>query len=158
MPDKNIKIISNSDVTGVINMTRDYSYSWVDVGIEYGESLECVESILQDEFPKMREQIPGILDGPFYKGVVSLGDNSVNIRVMVLCAESDRARMECDLNRAMKLIFDKYHISIPFPQIVINQPTEFKEATAWEKRKAEEFAKAQRELTQDYVEEDEENH
>ena len=77
---------------------------------------------------------------------------------MVLCAESDRARMECDLNRAMKLIFDKYHISIPFPQIVINQPTEFKEATAWEKRKAEEFAKAQRELTQDYVEEDEENH
>lgn len=155
---KNIKIISNSDVTGVINMTRDYSYSWVDVGIEYGESLERVESILQDEFPKMREQIPGILDGPFYKGVVSLGDNSVNIRVMVLCAESDRARMECDLNRAMKLIFDKYHISIPFPQIVINQPTEFKEATAWEKRKAEEFAKAQRELTQDYVEEDEENH
>ena len=96
-------------MTGVINMTRDYSYSWVDVGIEYG---------------KMREQIPGILDGPFYKGVVSLGDNSVNIRVMVLCAESDRARMECDLNRAMKLIFDKYHISIPFPQIVINQPTE----------------------------------
>ncbi len=93
MPDKNIKIISNSDVTGVINMTRDYSYSWVDVGIEYGESLERVESILQDEFP----------------------------------------------------------------QIVINQPTEFKEATAWEKRKAEEFAKAQRELTQDYVEEDEEN-
>ena len=41
---------------------------------------------------------------------------------------------------------------------MINQPTEFKEATAWEKRKAEEFAKAQRELTQDYVEEDEENH
>ena len=84
--------------------------------------------------------------------------DDITITKMVLCAESDRARMECDLNRAMKLIFDKYHISIPFPQIVINQPTEFKEATAWEKRKAEEFAKAQRELTQDYVEEDEENH
>ena len=72
--------------------------------------------------------------------------DDITITKMVLCAESDRARMECDLNRAMKLIFDKYHISIPFPQ------------TAWEKRKAEEFAKAQRELTQDYVEEDEENH
>ena len=37
---QNIKIISNKDVCGVINMTRDYSYAWVDLGIEYGESLE----------------------------------------------------------------------------------------------------------------------
>lgn len=154
---KNIKIISNSDVTGVINMTRDYSYSWVDVGIEYGESLERVESILQDEFPHMRERIPGILEGPFYKGVVSLGDNSVMIRVMVLCAESDRGQMESDLNREMKLLFDKHHISIPYPQIVINQPVQFKEATEWEKRKAEEFAKEQRELSSEYVADDEDD-
>lgn len=138
-------------------MTRDYSYSWVDVGIEYGESLERVESILQDEFPRMRERIPGILEGPFYKGVVSLGDNSVMIRVMVLCAESDRGQMESDLNREMKLLFDKHHISIPYPQIVINQPVQFKEATEWEKRKAEEFAKEQRELSSEYVADDEDD-
>ena len=87
----NIKIISNSDVTGVVNMTREYSYSWVDVGIEYGESLERVESILEDEFPNIHEHVPNILEGPYYKGVVSLGDNSVNIRVMVLCAEAGQS-------------------------------------------------------------------
>lgn len=104
----NIKIISNSDVTSVINMTREYSYSWVDVGIEYGESLERVESVLADEFPNIREHIPNILDGPFYKGVVSLGDNSVNIRVMVLCAEGVRAQMERDLNREQRAASGSY--------------------------------------------------
>lgn len=152
----NIKIISNSDVTGVINMTREYSYSWVDVGIEYGESLERVESILEDEFPNIREHIPNILEGPYYKGVVSLGDNSVNIRVMVLCSESDRIQMERDLNREMKLIFDRHNISIPYPQVVVNQPPEFKEATAWEKYKSERFARKQREVAGSLVEDDEE--
>ena len=151
----NIKIISNSDVTGVINMTREYSYAWVDVGIEYGESLERVESILEDEFPNIRERIPEIMEGPYYKGVVSLGDNSVNLRIMVLCAETDRVQMERDLNREMKLIFDKHNISIPYPQVVVNQPPEFKEATAWEKYKSERFAKEQREAAGNLVEDDE---
>lgn len=87
---QNIKIISNKDVCGVINMTRDYSYAWVDLGIEYGESLERVENVLEQEFPNIRKRLPGIIDGPFYKGVVALADNSVNIRVMVLCSEGDR--------------------------------------------------------------------
>lgn len=154
----NIKIISNSDVTGVVNMTREFSYSWIDVGIEYGESLERVESILEDEFPNIRKHIPNILDGPFYKGVVSLVDNSVNIRIMVLCAEGDRIQMERDLNREMKLIFDRHNISIPFPQVVINKPAEFKEATTWEKLKSERFTKEQREAAGNYIEEDEEDH
>ena len=28
------------------------------------------------------------------------------------------------MNRCLKLIFDKNHVNIPFPQIVINQPVE----------------------------------
>ena len=152
----NIKIISNSDVTGVVNMTREFSYAWIDVGIEYGESLERVESILEDEFPKIREHIPKIMEGPYYKGVVELGDNSVNIRIMALCAEADRVQTERDLNREMKLIFDKHNISIPYPQIVVNQPPEFKEATAWEKYKSERFAREQREAAGNLIEDDDE--
>lgn len=155
---KNVKIISNSDVCGVINMTRDYSYAWTDIGIEYGESLERVESVLEKEFPNIKKHLKNIIDGPFYKGVVSLGDNSVNIRVMVLCSEKDRIQMERDLNREMKLIFDKYDINVPFPQIVVNQPIEFQQATAWEKYRAEEFRKTQNELAGNLIAEEEELH
>lgn len=145
---KNIKIISNSAVSGVVNMTKNHSFAICDVGIEYGESLERVEYILEKELPYFKERLPAIQDGPFYKGVVSLGDNSVNIRIMVQCAESDRFQLVRDLNREMKLLLDKHNINIPFPQVVINQPVEFKEATAWEKRKAGEFNIQQKELSQ----------
>lgn len=146
---KNIKIISNSNVNGVINMTRRHSFAACDVGIEYGESLERVEAILAKELPNFKKRIHSIQDGPFYKGVTSLGDSSVNIRIVAQCAESDRMQLVRDLNREMKLLFDKYEINIPFPQIVLNQPSEYQEATAREKKQADAFSKRQGELAKE---------
>lgn len=155
-PGNNVKIISNSAVSGVINMTRRNSFASCDIGIEYGESLERVESILARELPKIKERVPSIVEGPFYKGVVSLGDNSVNIRMVAQCAETDRAQLGRDLNREMKILFDKYDINIPFPQVVINQPREYQAATEWEKKRADEFNKSQKELAKGLEEEQEE--
>lgn len=146
---KNIKIFSNSEVSGVVNMTREHSFAFSDIGIEYGESLERVENILEKELPNIRRRIPAIQDGPFYKGVVELGESSVNIRVMAQCAETDRIQIGRDLNREVKLLFDKYNINIPFPQVVINQPSEKREATEYEKRQADKFNKEQKELAKD---------
>lgn len=144
---QNIKVISNSSVSGVINMTRDYSFCSIDVGIEYGESLERVENVLEKEFPNIRKHIPAIKDGPYYKGVSALADNSVNLKIVVLCEEADRFRVERDLYREMKLLFDQYEINVPFPQVVLNQPVEFKKATEWEKMKARKFTESQKELS-----------
>ena len=152
---KNIKVIRNSDISNVINMTKETSYASCDVGIEYGESLERVENILAKELPNIRKRLPAIIDGPFYKGVVSLGDNSVNIRITVQCAEKNRIQLERDLNREMKLLFDKYDISIPFPQVVINQPTEFQKATEAEKRSADRFNEEQKDASRNLGNEDE---
>ncbi|MGI6069678.1 MAG: mechanosensitive ion channel domain-containing protein [Blautia sp.] len=153
---KNVKIISNSNVSGIINMTKRYSFAACDVGIEYGESLERVENILEKEFPNIKRRLPAIQDGPFYKGVVSLGDNSVNIRIVAQCAEGDRIQLERDLNREMKLIFDKYDINIPFPQVVINQPTEFEKASVYEKMRADKFNEQQKEASKGIGNEEEE--
>lgn len=152
-PGQNVKIISNSSVSGVINMTRKNSYASCDVGIEYGESLERVESILAKELPNIKKRLPSIKEGPFYKGVVSLGDNSVNIRILAQCAESDRAQLGRDLNREMKLLFDNYDINIPFPQVVINDPKEYLKATEMEKRRADAFNESQKELSKEVKEE-----
>lgn len=156
---KNIKVIRNSNVSNIINMTKRYSYASCDVGIEYGESLERVENIFEKEFPNIRKRLSAIQDGPFYKGVVSLGDNSVNVRIVVQCAESDRIQLERDLNREMKLIFDKYNINIPFPQVVVNQPIEFQKATEEEKETANKFAEEQKEKSKNLGnEEDDDDH
>lgn len=156
-PSKNIKIINNSNVTGVINMTKQYSFASCDVGIDYGESLEHVESVLQKELPNVKERVPSIVDGPFYKGVVSLADSSVVIRLVAQCAEGDRVQLGRDLNREVKLIFDKHNISIPFPQIVLNQPSEYETATYEEKRQSDNFVKEQKEKSKE-IGIDEEEH
>ena len=107
--------------------------------IEYGESLERVENILQEEFPHIRRRLPAIEEGPFYKGVVSLADNSVTIRVVVQCAENARGQLERDLRREMKLIFDEHNIMIPYSQVVVHQPSEFAKPTLGDQLRADQF-------------------
>ena len=151
---KNVIVIRNSEVSDVVNMTKKSSFASCDVGIEYGESLERVESILEKEFPNIRRRLPAIEDGPFYKGIVALADNSVNIRIIAQCAEGDRGQLERDLRREMKLIFDEYDISIPFPQVVVNQPKEYQEATLMEQLRADRFNAQQKEATKDFGEDE----
>ena len=150
----NVIVLRNSDVSNVVNMTKDYSFATCEVGIEYAESLERVENILETEFPNIRRRLPAIQDGPFYKGIVALADNSVNIRIVAKCHESDRGQLERDLRREMKLIFDEYDISIPFPQVVVNQPREFREATLAEQLRAEQFNAEQKEAAKNVGNED----
>ncbi|HIT44817.1 MAG TPA: mechanosensitive ion channel [Candidatus Aphodovivens excrementavium] len=140
----NIIILRNSEVSNVVNMTKESSYASCDMDIEYGESLERVESILQDEFPNIRRRLPAIEDGPFYKGIVALTDNSVTIRIVVQCAETARGQLERDLRREMKLIFDEYQINIPYPQVVVHQPIVYKKATLAEQLRADRFNEEQK--------------
>ena len=143
----NIKIINNSDLKTVINMTNQLSLAICDLSIEYGESLERVEAILKENLPAVKEAIPDIKEGPFYRGVSELGDSAVVIRFVANCEEGARYQVERDMNRQFKLIFDKNNINIPFPQIVLNQPTEFKDATKAQKKEAQKFVEEQKELS-----------
>ncbi len=70
-------------------MTKDVSTCVCDVGIEYSESLERVESVLDKELPMIRGKLPSIVEGPFYKGVVELADSSVIIRIIATNAAQD---------------------------------------------------------------------
>lgn len=151
----NVLVLRNSNISNVVNMTKEHSYASVEVGIEYGESLERVESILSKELPNIKRRLPAIIDGPFYKGVTMLADNSVNIKIVAECAEKDRSGLTNDLNREMKLLFDRYDISIPFPQVVVNQPTVFKKATIAEKLAADKFNAEQKEAIRSMADEDE---
>ena len=145
----NIKIINNSDLKTIINMTNQLSLAVCDLSIEYGESLERVEAILKENLDAIKEAIPDIKEGPYYKGVAELGDSAVVIRFVANCEEGAKYQVERDMNRQFKLLFDKYNINIPFPQIVINQPTKFEDVTKKQQKQAEQFVEEQKELSKD---------
>lgn len=143
----NVKVINNSDIRSMVNLTDQLSVVSVDMSIEYGESLERVEAIIAQNIDKIKEAIPAIVEGPFYKGVSALADSSVNLKFFAKCEEDDRFQVERDLNRQFKLLFDKNNINIPFPQVVVNKPVEFASATEKEKEIAHEFVNEQKETS-----------
>lgn len=118
---QNIKVINNSQISGILNKTQKYSYAVVDVGIEYSESLERVEEVLGKELPEVKKRLPDIISGPVYRGVTELGDSAVVLRIVATCTEGKRILLTNALNREIKLIFDRNGINIPFNQLVIHK-------------------------------------
>jgi len=135
----NFKIMNNSDLRTVINLTDRLTLVPCVVQIEYGESIERVEAIVKDNLKKIGEAIPDIIEGPIYKGVSELGASGVSLKFVAKCEESTRFQVERDMNRQFKLLFDAHNISIPFTQIVLHQPVQFEKATPVEKKKSAAF-------------------
>lgn len=116
-----IKIINNSDIRGAINTTASLSKSFCEISINYSEDLEKVERIIHENLSDIKTKIPKIVEGPYYLGVQSLVDASVVLKLMALVNESDRFSVSRQLNREMKLLFDRNNIGIPFPQLVVHE-------------------------------------
>jgi len=149
----NIKIVNNADIKTLVNMTMALSVASCEMSIEYGESLERVEAILAEALPQIKEAIPEIKEGPFYKGVSALADSSVNLKFIAKCEEGSRYQVERDMNRQFKLLFDKNNINIPFPQIVVNEPVRFEDVTKTQQKMADAFVAEQKELSKGIADE-----
>jgi len=116
-----IKIINNSDIRGAINTTTSLSKAVCEISIGYDEDIERVELIINKNLHEIRNNIPKIVEGPYYVGVQNLGDSSVVLRIIALVNENDRYNVARSLNREMKILFDKNNVSIPFPQLVVHE-------------------------------------
>lgn len=144
----NIKIVNNSEIKSIINQTQEFSVAKCTASIEYGESIPRVEIVIRDNLEKLKERIPDIIDGPFYKGVSSLGTSSVDLLFIANCREENLYQVQRDLNREIKIMFDENNISIPFPQIVVNQPNATSaKATKKMQAGAREFVEEQKEAS-----------
>jgi moderate conductance mechanosensitive channel len=146
----NVKIFSNSSVKNILNMTKDYSVISVDMIVKYSEDLHYIEKALRDEFPKIKNNLPAIVEGPFYRGVSAQDMDTMTIRIIAKCLEKDRVQLDRDLRRQMKLVFDEHDINILSSQIGAIRPkteddkvAELKERI--QNRQADNFVKQQTE-------------
>ncbi|MBQ4509255.1 MAG: mechanosensitive ion channel family protein [Clostridia bacterium] len=149
----NIKIINNSAIGDVINLSRELSLAVVDCDFPYTVPVEVVENILKDNFEAIAKNIPAIKEGPYYKGVCMFKDSNVTIKIVAKCFEDDRFQVERDMNREYRRLLTENGIDIAFPQVVINYPDEKEyKISKKEKREAIEFANEQKELSQNMEE------
>ena len=148
----NVKIINNSDIRSIVNQTQELSVAKCYVAIGYEARIENVEAVIADNIDKLKEKIPGIVEGPFYKGVSELAESSVNLLFVAKCKENDIYQVQRDLNREIKIMFDDNDINIPFNQIVVHMGEDDKPkdtVTKKVERKAQEFTEEQKELSKD---------
>lgn len=120
----NIKIISNSEIKNLINMSQNNSIAICDMPIEYEANLLDVEKIIEKNLDYIKEQIPLIIKGPEYKGVQKLDSSSVVLRFIAECKEGDKFQVGRDLNRQFKLLFDREGITIPYNKLTIYKAKE----------------------------------
>ena len=146
----NIKIIKNSSISDVINMSRELSLAVVDCEFPYDVPVEVIETLLKDNFDNFKEKIPAIIDGPFYKGVSGYGDSNVAVKIVARCKEEDRYQVQRDLLREYRMVFTQAGIDLSFNQVVVSQykPTDYK-STKKTKEHAEQFVQEQKELSKE---------
>ena len=117
----NEKIINNSNIQDLVNMTNELSLAVVDVCFDYQENIPKVEEIIKKALPKIKKEFPSIVEGPTYLGVSELSSSAVYVKIVCKCSEDDRFQLQRDLLRYFKLLFDENKISIPFNQIVVSE-------------------------------------
>lgn len=122
-----VLIINNSDVRGTINTSINPSPAICEVSISYSEDIQRVEKIIRDNLDNMKKNIPDIIEGPYYYGIQKLADSGMTLRLYARSDELKRYGVMRAMNREIKILFDKYNIEIPFPQVVVHTAPERKE-------------------------------
>ena len=117
-----VHVVPFGDVTTVVNMTKDFSYALMDIGVAYREDTDVVSNVI-------REVAQDIADDPDWgwkllepldmMGVESLGDSAVVIRCRVKTKPILQFGVQREFNRRIKKRFDLEGIEIPFPHTTV---------------------------------------
>jgi moderate conductance mechanosensitive channel len=117
-----VKILSNGEISSLINFSQSFSLALVEFGIAYKEKIQETIDLLNEELPKMMKDVPEIIEAPVVLGVTDLANSSINLRVMAKTLNEQHYGVERKLRQRIKELLDANGIEIPFPQVVIHQP------------------------------------
>jgi moderate conductance mechanosensitive channel len=118
-----VKILSNGEISNLLNYSINPSTAVVEFGIAYQENMQQTIDLLNEELPKLRKDLPDIIEDPKVVGVINLNSSSVDMRVVAKTLNEKHYAVERELRKQIKIILDNNNIEIPFPQVVVNQPT-----------------------------------
>ncbi len=109
----NVKIVNNSNVKNIINLSAAHSRAVCDIRIPYEEDLEHAESVLKKILKDAYEVHKDVfMKEPAYAGVQELGAEAVILRVTVELDEKDIFTGRRILNRELLLGLKKNGIRL----------------------------------------------
>ena len=141
----NVKLVSNSAITSMVNLTDSLSLAIVEISIPYEENLARTETLLIEHLKDMDKRIPAIVEGPYYKGVEDMADSAVILKVIAKVKEEDRFQATRDMKRDIYIFLNDNEITVPYPQLTVTQGPNPADHPEWVDKEALE-RKAQRDM------------
>ncbi len=117
-----VHIFPNGQITQVSNMTKEFSYYVINVGIAYKENVDEVMATLKaigEELLNDPEFGPVILNPLEVLGVDDFGDSQVTIKARIKTVPLKQWMVGRELRRRIKNTFDSKGIEIPFPHLTL---------------------------------------
>ena len=120
--DGNVHYVPNGQIDTVTNMTRDYSFAVVDVGVAYRENVDEVIAVIREVAGELRSDGSFrniILEDVDIAGVDNWADSAVTIRLRFKVVPIEQWTVRREFLRRLKSAFDARGIEIPFPHLTV---------------------------------------
>ncbi|MEZ5830580.1 MAG: mechanosensitive ion channel [Dongiaceae bacterium] len=117
-----VHTIPFGSINAVTNMTRDFSYYLLDIGVAYRENTDDVVAIMREVDSELRNDPTlgnDIIDPIEILGVDRFEDSAVIVRGRVKTRPIRQWDVGREFNRRLKMKFDERGIEMPFPHRTI---------------------------------------
>lgn len=113
-----VHIFPNGTITTLSNMTKEFSYYLMDIGVAYKEDTDRVTAVIKEVGKELQEDPelgPNILEPIEVLGVDEFGDSAVVIKARLKTLPIKQWVVGREYRRRLKKAFDEKGIEIPFP-------------------------------------------
>lgn len=120
----NLHFVPNGQITVTSNFTSKYAQPVIDVGIAYESDVDHALDVFRDELEALAKdpEFDHLVTGePEILGVNELAESAVVLRGRLTTIADERWRVHREALRRIKNRFDAEGITIPFPQVTLNQ-------------------------------------
>ncbi len=120
--DGTVHVIPNGAISELSNMTKDFSYYVIDLGVAYKENTDHVVEVVKEVAAGLRQdpEYAGMILGDLeVLGVDDFADSAVVIKVRIKTLPIKQWAVGRELRRRIKHAFDERGIEIPFPHLSV---------------------------------------
>jgi small conductance mechanosensitive channel len=118
-----VHFVPNGVITTVTNLSRNFAFAVIDVGVSYRTDIDQVFGIMRDVSGVLRhdpEFGDKILDDIEIAGVEQWAESAVMIKARIKVVALWHGPVRREFLRQLKIAFDANKIEIPFPQRVVH--------------------------------------
>lgn len=116
-----IKIISNRNISEVINYSKSNNISILDIPVPYEENIEKIEKVLAKITMRIDKELMVAKKPSEILGINNFADSAIIYRIMVEVKPGESIPAQRIIRKIVKQEFDKNNISIPYNKLeVIN--------------------------------------